>query len=176
MGHTVEECGDGIHDPRTCEWGEWLLWGSEQSTFVSGGGGNMEGRGGGGRSGGRGGRGGRQGRGGRDGFRREGDMHTTSMDHTQQDPATENPNARKRLVLSDGTVNIRGQALPNLAGRVAGTVLLLENNGEELTQGASNTPGKAPIVKRRRQDGAVRDDDMVTDDQAASFGEDRRSQ
>lgn len=26
MGHVVEECGDGIHDPRKCEWGEWLLW------------------------------------------------------------------------------------------------------------------------------------------------------
>ena len=47
MGHTVEECGDGIHDPRTCEWGEWLLWGLEQPTFVSGGGGNLDGRGGG---------------------------------------------------------------------------------------------------------------------------------
>ena len=24
MGHVVEECGDGIHDPSTCEWGEYL--------------------------------------------------------------------------------------------------------------------------------------------------------
>lgn len=26
MGHWAEECGDGVHDPRTFEWGEWLLW------------------------------------------------------------------------------------------------------------------------------------------------------
>lgn len=26
MGHIVEECGDGVHDPTECEWGEWLLW------------------------------------------------------------------------------------------------------------------------------------------------------
>ena len=73
-------------------------------------------------------------------------------------------------------MNIRVQVLPNLAGRVAGTVLLLENNGDELNSGAPSTPGKAPIVKRRRQDGAVNDDVMVTNDQAASVGEDRRSQ
>ena len=24
MGHVVTECGDGIHDPDTCEWGNWL--------------------------------------------------------------------------------------------------------------------------------------------------------
>ena len=103
-------------------------------------------------------------------------MHDTTGGHTQQEPSTDNPSARKRLVLSDGTVNIRGQVLPNMAGRVAGTVLLLENNDNELNSGASSTPGKAPIVKRRRQDGVVNDDVMVTDDQAASVGEDRRSQ
>lgn len=32
MGHLVEECGDGIHDPASCEWGEWLLWNSEQTS------------------------------------------------------------------------------------------------------------------------------------------------
>lgn len=26
MGHTVEECGDGVHDPNKCEWGDWILW------------------------------------------------------------------------------------------------------------------------------------------------------
>jgi len=25
LGHEVRECGDGVHEPETCEWGEWLL-------------------------------------------------------------------------------------------------------------------------------------------------------
>lgn len=32
MGHLAEECGDGVHDPRTFEWGEWLLWVPEPPT------------------------------------------------------------------------------------------------------------------------------------------------
>ena len=26
MGHLADECGDGVHDLRTFESGEWLLW------------------------------------------------------------------------------------------------------------------------------------------------------
>lgn len=26
MGHLADECGDGVHDPRSFEWGDWLLW------------------------------------------------------------------------------------------------------------------------------------------------------
>lgn len=29
MGHVVEECGDGVHDPSMCEWGDWLHWSNE---------------------------------------------------------------------------------------------------------------------------------------------------
>lgn len=29
MGHVADECGDGVHDPRSFEWGEWLIWESE---------------------------------------------------------------------------------------------------------------------------------------------------
>lgn len=25
MGHELMECGDGVHDPRKCRWGDWLL-------------------------------------------------------------------------------------------------------------------------------------------------------
>ncbi|VAH62423.1 unnamed protein product [Triticum turgidum subsp. durum] len=37
MGHVVEECGDGIHDPADCDWGDWLHWANEP--VISGGGG-----------------------------------------------------------------------------------------------------------------------------------------
>ena len=30
MGHVVEECGDGFHDPSECDWGDWLHWSNEQ--------------------------------------------------------------------------------------------------------------------------------------------------
>ena len=62
----------------------------------------------------------------------------------------ENPNARKRLVHADGSFNVRGQGLPNLSGKVAETVLFLENGGEYTHQAASTIPGRNPIVKRRK--------------------------
>lgn len=72
MGHVVEECGDGIHDPNTCDWGDYLHW-----TNDSNGGSSGVGQGGGWRSAvrgdgvdggqGRAGRGEGSGRGGREG-------------------------------------------------------------------------------------------------------------
>ncbi|VAI84162.1 hypothetical protein VPH35_127964 [Triticum aestivum] len=53
MGHVVEECGDGVHDPDVCEWGDWLHWSndSEGASDAKGGRGgswsNAAGRGGG---------------------------------------------------------------------------------------------------------------------------------
>ena len=68
--------------------------------------------------------------------------------------STEECTARKRLVGDDGVVNVRGQGVPNLAGKVADAVLRLEY-GETAGVGSSsdpsNTPGKNPIVKRRKQ-------------------------
>ncbi|KAI4977702.1 hypothetical protein ZWY2020_014256 [Hordeum vulgare] len=26
MGHLADECGHGVHDPRSFEWGDWLVW------------------------------------------------------------------------------------------------------------------------------------------------------
>ena len=66
--------------------------------------------------------------------------------------------------------------VPNLEGRVAGIVLMLENNGDDTATGVNNTPVKVPIVKRRRQDGVLHGDEMDITDQAASSGEGRRAQ
>ena len=51
MGHVADECGDGIHDPRTCEWGSWLLWNGDPVRYAMGGRG-MDGGSRGGRTGG----------------------------------------------------------------------------------------------------------------------------
>ena len=92
------------------------------------------------------------------GGRRRPEDHTEreemEYDASEQNP-TDNTNARKRLVSSDGTVKICGQSIPNLAGRVAGTVLQLENGPDGVTRDATaasaSTPDKAPVVKRRKQ-------------------------
>ncbi|XP_073360384.1 uncharacterized protein [Aegilops tauschii subsp. strangulata] len=65
MGHLADECGDGVHDPSTFEWGEWLVWEPEVPVgqpFGGRGRGDGGGRGR-GRTGGREGRGGAGGRG-----------------------------------------------------------------------------------------------------------------
>ena len=73
---------------------------------------------------------------------------------------------RKRLVSEDGSLNVRGQPVPNLLGKVSNAVLLLENGatsgGEESAELGSNTPGKLPIVKKRKQgeEGSEVDTDM----------------
>ena len=36
IGHTVEECGDGIHEPASCEWGDWLHWTNEPTNLGGG--------------------------------------------------------------------------------------------------------------------------------------------
>ena len=86
--------------------------------------------------------------------------------------------ARKRLMGVDGVVMVRGQPVPNLAGKVPSTVLLLEGGNDTGTnaQPSTSTPGKAPIVKRRKQgeEGNVGDTNMT--DEAASFEGDRRAQ
>ena len=87
--------------------------------------------------------------------------------------------ARKRLISVDGSVNVNGQPVPNLVGKVAGTVLLLENGPAENSQGtppAAVTPGKVPIVKWRKQGGAEEGVDSLMYDEAASTQEDRRAQ
>ena len=96
------------------------------------------------------------------------------MDYTEQQPHSSN--ARKRLVSADGSMNIRGQSVPNLAGKVSGTVLMIEGaTSKTNTDPATSTPGKVPIVKRRRQDGREGDEDMEQLTEAASHEEGRQS-
>ena len=88
--------------------------------------------------------------------------------------------ARKRLVSEDGTITVRGQPVPNLVGKVNNTVLMIESGGETVeivVPGPSNsTPGKHPIVKRRKQGvGEEEGEDQMTN-VAASGSEDRRAQ
>lgn len=166
MGHVVEECGDGIHDPSSCEWGEWLHWSSESASSGArggwgswsetgrGGGATGEGSRGGSRGGGgRGDRGGRVyssgGRSGGAGIPEDMDVQQQAYVGTDEDGRT----VRKRLIREDDSVNIRGQAVPYLTGKVAGTVLLLEQGSAVNVLGEigqpSGTPGKDPKVKRR---------------------------
>lgn len=155
MGHLVEECGDGVHDPSVCEWGDWIMWNFDNSATRQ----NL-GRGGGRGASERGGRelGGRGGWGrggtGRGNVDREVNEHT-EMEYSSQDVRSNGEvaqrGARKRLVSQDGTVNAQGQqGVLIQSGTVAGKVLQIEAapSKQETTSG---TPGKIPIVKRRRQ-------------------------
>nr|XP_020181964.1 uncharacterized protein LOC109767640 [Aegilops tauschii subsp. strangulata] len=177
MGHIAEECGDGVHDPRTFEWGDWLLWAPEQNPGVQpdrddGGRGATRGR-----AGGRGERGGRQGRGDRAGGRNNagrGDEVGEDVNYQTGQGGAGEKNIRKRLVSPDGTMNIRGQPVPNLAGKVADTVLMLEGGSTSTgNEGEQKTPGKVPIVKRRKQGetGDAQRDELMSE--AASREEDR---
>lgn len=98
------------------------------------------------------------------------------------------------LISADGTLNIRGQPVPNLVGKVATNVMMIEgaattsssvNLAQSSVEGASatavtdtanGTPGRVPIVKRRKQgmEGEEQDDDLTN--MAASREEDRRAQ
>ena len=103
-----------------------------------------------------------------------------AMEHAAyvQNPS-DNVNARKRLVSSDGTMNIRGQPIPNLVGKVVGTVLQLEKGPNGVTRDANaasaSTPEKAPIVKRRKQGDEQGVDEMELSTKAASELGDRRA-
>lgn len=184
MGHVAEECGDGVHDPKSFEWGDWLMWEPEPLVDLPMGGRGRGDGGGRGRNGGRGDRGGRFGRGGGDGSgrgmmgggRRQEEGEYEGMEYTTAPNIDRSNNVRKRLISPDGTVNVRGQALSNLAGKVAGTVMLLENGTATGLEATTSTPGKDPVVKRRRQEGEVETEEMDTTHEAASREEDRRAQ
>ena len=86
--------------------------------------------------------------------------------------------ARKRLINTDGTVSVRGQPVPNLVGKVSSTVLMLEggNTSDGVELGPSSTPGKVPIVKRRKQGDGEDTMEMDMASEAAFEREDRRAQ
>ena len=88
----------------------------------------------------------------------------------------DNNRVRKRLVSEDGTLSVRGQPVPNMLGKVSNTVLRIESvSAVDDTEKGSNTPGKLPIVKRRKQGEVGSEEDMDLLNEAASEKEDRRS-
>lgn len=73
-------------------------------------------------------------------------------------------------------LNIRDQPVPNLARKVAGTVLLIEGSMPNSNMDPStSTPGKVLIVKRIRQDGREEVEDMDQSLEAASYVEGRQA-
>lgn len=86
--------------------------------------------------------------------------------------------ARKRLISPDCQINVRGQVISDLAGKVARTVLMIENGGTTSSQDGSTAsrPGKVPIVKRRRQGDGEEVLDMEYTTEASSHEEDRHIQ
>lgn len=103
------------------------------------------------------------------------------MEYTQHnqgdDPCKKRP-TRKRLVSENSALNVRGQEVPNLASKVVGTVLMIENSAlsteEELA--ASATPGKAPHVKRSKQGNGEEGDDYDMINEVDSQVEDHQDQ
>ena len=83
--------------------------------------------------------------------------------------------ARKRLVVADGSLNIRGQKLSHLAGKVAGTVMLIEGASSSApSNAAASTPEKVHIVKKRRQEGEE-GEELELINKAASLEEGRQA-
>ena len=52
---------------------------------------------------------------------------------------------------TDGSLTMGGQPVSNLAGKVAGTVRLLEGAIPSSSKAMASTPEKDPLVKRRKQ-------------------------
>ncbi|KAI4978282.1 hypothetical protein ZWY2020_014836 [Hordeum vulgare] len=192
MEHVVEVCGDGVHDPSTCEWGEWLHWNSEPA---SGEGGGQGGSGfsferGGGSGSGRGrecrGEGGTSaGRWGLSGIPEPGDWGAatqggglTSRNHGAV-LGEDGKCTTKRLIFENRAINVRRQELPNMRGIVSNTILFLEDvqtSTATTSEAGVTTSEKNPIVKRRmRGEGGNRSDINMTLE-AASEMEDHQSQ
>jgi hypothetical protein len=142
MGHTVTECGDGIHGKEQCQWGDWLKVIFESSN-PTGGGRGMAGRAGSGRGRGR-------------GFvpGKPNNSETTDMDWGAENPFSAGAGARKRLIGVDGSVNLRARdnSLNSYLGKVAIQVQLLENgNAIENGEKSDTTPQKVQPPKRQRK-------------------------
>src|SRR4051812_47371283 len=70
------------------------------------------------------------------------------------DDLKKNRTTRKRMVSPDDTVIVNGHVVFNLAGNVAGTILMIEEGATATsTDGASATPEKEPIENQRMRQG-----------------------
>lgn len=170
MGHLVTECGDGIHDPGECEWGEWLLVNFEE----------QKDRGAASRGAPRGTAGSDTNKRGDRNNGKPGDANPNeqeSMDVGEENSQLGNTvtlSARKRLISQDGKINSKADpAATPPAGFVTDKVLLLENTSEEqIDKSQMSTPQKIHDHKRLK---AVVSEAM-SNTSASSSGEERRTQ
>lgn len=155
----MTECGDGIHSPESCEWGDWLLvqfdnGGGHGNSNVPRGGGSM-------------GRGGGFGR-GRGNPGDPNDRETEDMD--LGDAII--PMARKRLIGQDGSVLTPAMSTPP-AGYVHEKVNLIENvNKEPVDKNLLSTPQKVHDSKRLKE-GSGMVNNTESSPSATSLWEDR---
>lgn len=178
VGHVVTECGDGLHKPEECEWGDWLLVNFE--TADSGG---QAGRGR-GRDNGPAGRGGGFGRGRNNNPGEPNEQENNDMDLGGSGGLGSNqivPSARKRLVGPDGTFLKDTAVIPSV-GVVAEKVLQIENRPViPVDKSTMSTPQKVQEAKRQRtfEDGGlvIGGEPVDTNMESATLGTgDRRDQ
>ena len=162
IGHEVTECGDGIHSPDKCEWGDWLLVQFDNSAG--------HGTSGAPRGGGSMGRGGGFGR----GRGNPGDPNLQESEDMELENAVI-PLAHKRLISQDGMVVINTSTMPP-GGFVNDKVNLFENvNREPVDKSLLSMPQKVHDNKRQKL-GFGTDNDAAKRSSATSFEEDRRTQ
>ncbi|KAF7100489.1 hypothetical protein CFC21_102001 [Triticum aestivum] len=162
IGHEVTECGDGVHNPEDCDWGDWLLVQYDNSNNngqgVPRGGGNM-------RSGGV-----------------PGGNRSDLKDHGSQEPMNLDPGsmiapmARKRLINGDDTASTNpGGAVAPPPGFVNNKVNLIEYGSvEAVDKSKVSTPEKVQVQKRLKFAGTESSSSENTS--ATSHEEDRRQQ
>jgi hypothetical protein len=158
IGHSVTECGDGVHEEDKCQWGEWIKVIFEPNNPPGGG------RGSAGRSGPFG-----RGRGGGRGSGEPHESEATDMDWGTVGSFGGREGTRKRPVAGNNAAGVA-------AGTVAQQVNILESGKGNISGGIpQSSPQKVQPIKRQKKvvDG-VEVDELVGS--ATSGMEDRREQ
>ncbi|XBI55638.1 hypothetical protein VPH35_037413 [Triticum aestivum] len=172
IGHLVTECGDGLHHPEDCEWGDWLLVNYDDP---SGGSGSGRGRANMGRPRGR-----------------DGGLDREQVDPEDPNPKGQNdmeldrrmnnqgavvPMAKKRLIGDDGSVTSNGgrEVLTPPPGFVNERVGLLESGrSDRVDKSQMSTPEKIHDPKRLRANSSAANPQV--DASATPLVGDRREQ